>query len=111
MPSSFPGSAMGRKTKFQDRWLVEKDANGDKFSTYIQRVRTDEFSASCKICNNQIKTGNSGLAALLLHATRDSHKAKAADFFGRSTQTRILLRQTSDQVYIFTVLHNFRPLT
>lgn len=42
------------KCKFNEKWLLTSDPNGDKYSDYVQPVKDDQHRAKCSICNDSI---------------------------------------------------------
>jgi len=51
-------------TKFQERWLSEKDSQGNL---------TDPYKALCLVCNKGFSCSNSGNAQIIAHAKEAKH--------------------------------------
>ena len=53
------------KTKFQDRWLSEIDANGETLKSWCSK--STDYSARCNIFKVEIKCDNSGIKQIHQH--------------------------------------------
>jgi hypothetical protein len=49
---------MGRGTKFSDSWLKQTYRNSDIIGDWCERVKTDHFSARCKVCKKVFSIAN-----------------------------------------------------
>ena len=46
-------------TKFQERWLSEKDSQGNLLATWCDPDLTDPYKALCLVCNKIFPLSNS----------------------------------------------------
>jgi len=60
-------------TKFQERWLSEKDSQGNLLATWCEPDLTDPYKALCLVCNKRFSCSNSGNAQIIAHAKGAKH--------------------------------------
>ena len=63
---------MGRKVKFNDKWFLEKDSNGNTISEYARR--DSDFMVECLWCQRKIDTSGRGKNQILTHAKTKRHR-------------------------------------
>lgn len=63
------------KTKFQKRWLNEKDGNGHELNVWCVETK-DPFIARCKWCDKFVRCDGQGCKQLIQHASGAKHKQK-----------------------------------
>jgi len=60
-------------TKFQERWVSEKDPQGNLMATWCEPDLTDPYKALCLVCNKRFSYSNSGKAQIITHAKGAKH--------------------------------------
>jgi hypothetical protein len=75
---------MGRGTKFSDSWLKQTDRNNYIIGDWCERVRTDHFSARCKVCKKVLSTAKMGVGQVMSHAAGRKHNDAMTVLKGQS---------------------------
>ena len=65
-------------TKFNERWLDEIDANGNKLKSWSTSGKTDAI-AFCFVCKKTVQCGNAGIAQVLQHAAKSQTHSTRKD--------------------------------
>jgi len=60
-------------TKFQERWLSEKDSQGYLLATWCEPDLTDPYKALCLVCNKIFSCSNSGNAQIMARVKEAKH--------------------------------------
>jgi hypothetical protein len=71
------------KTKFQEKWLSERDPSGHQYSLWC-RKGTDEYHDYCFICRKEFGCYNSGQLKLKQHSETQTHKKKSKSVLSSS---------------------------
>ena len=77
---------MPRKTCFNKSWLStgSVDSNGDILSDWCSDVKSDSFSAYCKVCRKTFSIANMGSAQILSQAKCEKLKKNMNDLKGKT---------------------------
>ena len=60
------------KRHFNEEWLSKPDFNGQAISLWC--VKKDDFIATCKLCNTDIRIAHMGYSALTQHSEKKKHR-------------------------------------
>ena len=60
------------KSHFNEEWLSKPDSKGQAISLWC--VKKDDFTATCKLCNTDIKITNMGYSALTQYSEKKKHR-------------------------------------
>lgn len=74
----------GGRTKFQTKWLENRDGNGDLISNWCVKGK-HEYEVYCSLCKCYISIANSGFGQLLQHTTRQKHISASKLLKGQTT--------------------------
>jgi len=60
-------------TKFQERWLSEKDSQGNLLATWCEPDLTDPYKVLCLVRNKRFYCSNSCKAQIIAHSKEAKH--------------------------------------
>ena len=76
------------KTKFQEKWLSERDPSGHQYLLWC-RKGSDEYHLYCFICRKEFGCYNSGQLKLKQHSETQTHKKKSKSALS-SSQSKLV---------------------
>ena len=98
------------KTKFQEKWLSERDPSGHQYSLWC-RKGSDEYHAYCFICRREFRCDNSGQLQLKQHSETQTHKKNSKSALS-SSQSKLVVTKcqtTSSAKSSQLGISTFRP--
>ena len=81
------------KTKFQDCWLSEINANGETLKSWCSK--SCNYSARCNICKVEIKCDKSGIQQIHQHAKTSQHRKYSSSVLSPKQTKLIFSTQAS----------------
>jgi hypothetical protein len=87
------------KTKFQEKWLSERDPSGHQYSLWC-RKGSDEYHAYCFICRREFRCDNSGQLQLKQHSETQTHKKNSKSALSSSQSKLVVTKCQTTQLGI-----------
>ena len=100
-------------TNFQERWLSEKDSQGNLLATWCEPDLTDPYKALCLVCNKRLYCSNSGKAQIITHTKGAEHidlqnSKKGQDVLGAVQSSKSCASSSTSTSKTINTLMEFR---